>query len=164
MGTTASMLTFRESPTNTNVYAFLMTGYFVVTALTTVRPVSPWTRRTDVAALIVVLGLAIGTMVGGFKAFNSPGLSPGSVPFRTIGVMSFVLAAAMVVGGRRSCSYSAPCSIGCGGSAAVACRHCSCTTCGEGWSGRRGSNPRPTAWEAVTLPLRYSRSAVPILS
>src|SRR5690606_9881776 len=27
----------------------------------------------------------------------------------------------------------------------------------EGWSGRRGSNPRPTAWKAVTLPLSYSR-------
>src|SRR5437016_9589733 len=27
----------------------------------------------------------------------------------------------------------------------------------ERWSGRRGSNPRPTAWEAVTLPLSYSR-------
>ena len=27
----------------------------------------------------------------------------------------------------------------------------------EVWSGRRGSNPRPTAWKAVTLPLSYSR-------
>jgi hypothetical protein len=27
----------------------------------------------------------------------------------------------------------------------------------ENWSGRRGSNPRPTAWKAVTLPLSYSR-------
>src|SRR6185369_16920260 len=27
----------------------------------------------------------------------------------------------------------------------------------KGWSGRRGSNPRPTAWKAVTLPLSYSR-------
>ena len=27
----------------------------------------------------------------------------------------------------------------------------------ESWSGRRGSNPRPTAWKAVTLPLSYSR-------
>jgi hypothetical protein len=27
----------------------------------------------------------------------------------------------------------------------------------EDWSGRRGSNPRPTAWKAVTLPLSYSR-------
>jgi hypothetical protein len=31
---------------------------------------------------------------------------------------------------------------------------------GEGWSGRRGSNPRPTAWKAVTLPLSYSRFPV----
>jgi hypothetical protein len=28
-----------------------------------------------------------------------------------------------------------------------------------GWSGRRGSNPRPTAWKAVTLPLSYSRAS-----
>jgi hypothetical protein len=28
------------------------------------------------------------------------------------------------------------------------------------WSGRRGSNPRPTAWKAVTLPLSYSRPLV----
>jgi hypothetical protein len=28
---------------------------------------------------------------------------------------------------------------------------------GPNWSGRRGSNPRPTAWKAVTLPLSYSR-------
>ena len=30
------------------------------------------------------------------------------------------------------------------------------------WSGRRGSNPRPTAWKAVTLPLSYSRQPKPI--
>ena len=28
------------------------------------------------------------------------------------------------------------------------------------WSGRRGSNPQPTAWEAATLPLSYSRSKI----
>src|SRR5688572_29131869 len=33
----------------------------------------------------------------------------------------------------------------------------------EGWSGRRGSNPRPTAWKAVTLPLSYSRLRGPLL-
>jgi hypothetical protein len=27
------------------------------------------------------------------------------------------------------------------------------------WSGRRDSNPRPTAWKAVTLPLSYSRES-----
>jgi hypothetical protein len=31
---------------------------------------------------------------------------------------------------------------------------------GTDWSGRRGSNPRPTAWKAVTLPLSYSRLRV----
>jgi hypothetical protein len=30
------------------------------------------------------------------------------------------------------------------------------------WSGRRGSNPRPTAWKAVTLPLSYSRLFEPL--
>src|SRR5205814_2762787 len=32
------------------------------------------------------------------------------------------------------------------------------------WSGRRESNPRPTAWKAVTLPLSYSRSNCPAFS
>jgi hydrogenase nickel incorporation protein HypA/HybF len=31
------------------------------------------------------------------------------------------------------------------------------------WSGRPGSNRRPTAWKAETLPLSYSRLAFPIL-
>ena len=34
--------------------------------------------------------------------------------------------------------------------------HCS-TALPNLWSGRRESNPRPTAWKAVTLPLSYSR-------
>jgi hypothetical protein len=42
--------------------------------------------------------------------------------------------------------------------------HSRWTYCGreraeKNWSGRRGSNPQPTAWEAATLPLSYSRSA-----
>ena len=74
-----------------------MTAYFVVTALTTVRPVSPWTRRIDAAALTIVVGLALGAIMGGVKAVNDPGLSPGGVPFRTIGVMSFFLATVMIL-------------------------------------------------------------------
>jgi hypothetical protein len=77
--------------------AGLMTAYFVGTALTTVRPVSPWTRRINAAALTAVVGLALVTIVGGVKAFNSPHLSPGGVPFRTIGVMSFFLATVMIL-------------------------------------------------------------------
>jgi hypothetical protein len=97
MGFSASILGLRNSPTDGNLVAGLMTLYFVGTALTTVRPVSPWTRRINAAALTVVLGLALVSIVGGVKAFNSPLLSPGGVPFRTIGVMSFVLATVMIL-------------------------------------------------------------------
>lgn len=69
-----------------------MTIYFVFTALTTVRPASPWTRTINGVALTVVVGIALGSIVSGVKAVNNPGLSPGGVPWRTIGVMSFVLA------------------------------------------------------------------------
>jgi uncharacterized membrane protein len=97
MGFCASILGFLESPTDANVFTGLMTAYFVGTALTTVRPVSPWTRTINGVALTVVVGLALGTIVSGVQAFNSPGLSPGGVPFRTIGVMSFVLATVMIL-------------------------------------------------------------------
>ncbi len=89
MGISAAMLG--------NVGGGVLSVYFVVTALTTVRPESPWTRRINVAALTVVAGLALGAIVNGVKAFNSPLLSPGGVPFRTIGVMSFFIAAVMIL-------------------------------------------------------------------
>ena len=92
MGSTASLLGFRISPTDGNVFAGFMTAYFVLTALTTVRPVSPWTRGINAAGLTIAVVLALGAVVGGIKGINNPGLSPGGVPFRTIGVMSFILA------------------------------------------------------------------------
>jgi hypothetical protein len=97
MGISASTLSLRNSPTDGNLMAGLMTAYFVGTALTTVRPPSPWTRRFNGAALTVVVGLALVAIVGGVKAFNSTRVSPGGVPFRTIGVMSFVLATVMIL-------------------------------------------------------------------
>ena len=97
MGFSASILGFRKSPTDPNVFTGLMTAYFVGTAWMTVRPASPWTRRINAAALTVIVGLALGSVVGGVKALNSPGLSPGGVPFRTIGVMSFVIATVMLL-------------------------------------------------------------------
>jgi hypothetical protein len=76
-----------------NVGGGLMTVYFVVTALTTVRPVSPWTRGINVAALIVVIGLALLDILGGVKAFNSPGRSLNGVPF----LMLFFIATIMIL-------------------------------------------------------------------
>ena len=98
MGTTASILGFRNSPTDGNVFAGFMTAYFVGTALTTVRPVTGWTRVFNVAALMVAVVLALGAFASGVKGVNDPGLSPGGVPFRIIGVMSFILATVLTLG------------------------------------------------------------------
>ena len=93
LGTTAALLGFRKSPTDGNVFGGLMTVYFVGTALTTVRPVSAWTRRSNVAALTVAVGLALIDIAGGVKAFNSPRGSLNGVPF----VMHFFIAGVMIL-------------------------------------------------------------------
>ena len=71
----------------------VMTVYFVGTALTTVRPESAWTRAFNVAALAFVAVLAVLTILGGVKAFNSPGGFLNGVPF----VMHFFLAGVMIL-------------------------------------------------------------------
>jgi uncharacterized membrane protein len=76
-----------------NVLGGLMTVYFVGTALTTVRQVSPWTRRINVAALTVAIGLALVDIVGGVKAFNSPRGFLNGVPFP----MFFFLATVLIM-------------------------------------------------------------------
>ena len=40
---------------------------------------------------VAVLLIVLTTLLGGVMNVNNPGLSPGGVPLRTIGVMSFVL-------------------------------------------------------------------------
>jgi hypothetical protein len=49
-----------------------MSAYFVITALTTVRPASAWTRRLDSGALVVALALALIEIGLGFRALASP--------------------------------------------------------------------------------------------
>ena len=97
MAVTASLLEFLKGPAATDVVAAVLAIYFVGTALTTVRPASRWTRVIDVAALAVAVGLAVLMIVGGVKGVSSPGLSTGGVPFRTIGVMSFILATVLLL-------------------------------------------------------------------
>ena len=97
MSISASILAVRDGRETGNVVAAFMTAYFVGTALTTVRPPSPWARRINVAALIVVVLLAVGAIARGFLSINSPELSSGGVPRRTIGVMSFVLGTVMTL-------------------------------------------------------------------
>ena len=81
MGATASILGLLKSVDDPNVRAGFLTAYFVVTGLTTVRPLSRWTRRIDVAALIVALVLALLSVVGGVRIFNVPGRTYNGIPF-----------------------------------------------------------------------------------
>jgi hypothetical protein len=59
----------------------LMTAYFVVTALATVRSDAVWARRITAAAMIVPAVLGLGVIFRGVQAFNSPGRAIGGVPF-----------------------------------------------------------------------------------
>src|SRR5207302_9236825 len=93
LGATAALLGFRKSPTDGNVFGGLMTVYFAGTALTTVRPVSAWTRRSNVAALTVAVGLALVDVAGGVKAFTSPRGLLNGVPL----VMHFFIAGALML-------------------------------------------------------------------
>jgi hypothetical protein len=76
-----------------NVLGGLMSVYFVGTALTTVRPVSTWSRLINAVALTVAVGLALVDIVGGVKAFNSPHGFLNGVPFP----MFFFLATILIL-------------------------------------------------------------------
>jgi hypothetical protein len=97
MGATAALMGFlKNGISDSNVYSGLIVAYFVGTALTTVRPVTRWTRVINAVALALAIGLVLTNIAGGVKAVNSPGLA-GGVPLRTIGIMSFVLAAVLLL-------------------------------------------------------------------
>ena len=81
MGISGSILALHKSLTNANVLGGFMSAYFVITALTTVRPVSAWTRRLNSAALLVAIALSLIEIGLGFKALASPGSTIDGVPF-----------------------------------------------------------------------------------
>lgn len=93
LGVTAALLGFRKSPTDSNVFGSLMTIYFVVTAMATVRPERPWSRPLNIAGSIVAAGLAAIDIAWGLKAFNSPHRSLNGAPF----FMLFFLGAVMAL-------------------------------------------------------------------
>ena len=97
MAASAAILGVRNGAADANVGAALMTAYFVGTALTTVRPATRWTGRINAAALVLALGLGLLTIVDGINAVSSPGVSSGGVPVRTIGVMSLIIGAVLLL-------------------------------------------------------------------
>jgi hypothetical protein len=81
MGFTASILGFLKGPNDPNVTAGITIAYFVGTALMTVRPASRWTRGIHVAAILVAILFAYGSVEKGVTAFNSPRGVLHGVPF-----------------------------------------------------------------------------------
>src|SRR5262245_34321476 len=94
MGISGSLLAVRQSWTNANVLGGFMSAYFVVTALTTVRPASAWTRRLNVGALIVALALATFEIGLGLKALASPRKAINGVPFFMLFFLATITTAA----------------------------------------------------------------------
>jgi hypothetical protein len=88
MGVGGAILQARHSLTSVNVLAGFMSAYLVITALTTVRPLSAWTRRLNAAGLVVAIACSFGGGALGLKAFASPGRTIDGVPF----FMPFVFA------------------------------------------------------------------------
>jgi uncharacterized membrane protein len=81
MGISGSLLALRHSLTNANVLGGFMCAYFVVTALTAVRPPSAWTSRLNAAALAVAAGLVAVETTLGVKALGTPRGMLDGVPF-----------------------------------------------------------------------------------
>lgn len=84
MGISGSILAARHSLPNANVLGGFVSAYFVVTAWTTVRPNSPWTRRMNIAALAVAIALVFAEIGLGIKAFGQTSTQNrlDGIPFR----------------------------------------------------------------------------------
>jgi hypothetical protein len=93
MGFSGSLLAMRNGA-NANTLGGFMSAYFVITALTTVRPVSVWSRRLDFGAVALALALALIEIGLGLKALASPRGMINGVP----GFMLFFLAAITLMG------------------------------------------------------------------
>jgi len=81
MGISGSIMALRQSLTNANVLGGLTAAYFVITALTTVRAASAWTRRLNAVALLVAIALALFEVGLGLKALASQDGTLNGVPF-----------------------------------------------------------------------------------
>jgi hypothetical protein len=93
MGLSGSTLALRKGLGDPNVVGGFMAAYFVGTALTTVRPASPWIMRINAGALAIALGVALSGIVRGVEAFNSPRGLLNGVPFQ----MHFFLATVLIL-------------------------------------------------------------------
>ena len=73
----------------------VLTAYFVITSLATVRPIDGWSRRVDVGLMVVALAIGVTSLTWGFETVASAsgrreGLPP--FPFFMTGIVGLVAA------------------------------------------------------------------------
>lgn len=91
MGGSGALMAFLENPTDGNVFAGLMSMYFVTTALTTVRPESAWTRGLTIAGMLLAASAAVLDVFAGVTAFNRPRGMLDGVPYQMLFFLATVL-------------------------------------------------------------------------
>lgn len=94
MGISASIMAFRKDPNDGNVTAGLLTAYFVVTALTAVRPPSPDMKWLTIGALTLAAILSLRMFAGGVIAWQAPRHMLNGVPALMMFFLGSVLALA----------------------------------------------------------------------
>lgn len=94
MGLSGSAIALEHGVGDGNVTGGLMSSYFVLTALTTVRPASTWTRWVNGGALAVAVFGALVSYARGVEAFDAPRGMLNGVPFGMLFFLGTVLALA----------------------------------------------------------------------
>jgi uncharacterized membrane protein len=94
MGLSGSIIALGQRWTNANALGGLTSAYFVITALTAVRPASAWTRRLDVTALGLAFALgAVEIGVGVYAIANGRSTIDGAPVVMLFFLASIVLSA-----------------------------------------------------------------------
>jgi len=108
MGISASILAFDKGGfTHPNFLGGFMAAYFVITALTTVRAASVWSRRLDVAAAVFALAYAILVFARGVRAMGQPHFMINGVPAAMLFFLATIFGLAFV-GDLRIIRFGAP--------------------------------------------------------
>ncbi len=94
MGLSGSAIALEHGVGDGNVTGGLMASYFVLTALTTVRPASTWTRWANGGALAVAVFGAVVSYSRGVEALGAPRGMLNGVPFAMLFFLGTVLALA----------------------------------------------------------------------
>jgi len=88
MSLSGAVMAIGSAGAGTNIPAGLVTAYLVVTALTTVRPASPGSRRVDRGAMVAAFGIGAGSLLVAIAGGARRGLTPPLVMFGLVALFA----------------------------------------------------------------------------